>query len=512
MSPEPARILVADDEQGMREACRRVLVSEGYEVEVAQDGVAALELCEAGKPFAAALIDLKMPRMGGLELIERLRENDADTVLFVITAYASIDTAVEATKRGAYGYIPKPFTPAELLLPVKNGLERRSLAIEARRLREERESRLLEVAFERSKCNTIINCMTDGVLVVNHDGQIVLRNAAAARILPECADLPLPAPLSRLGRPELTDLVAETLGTEAAPGIVSREVPLGECTYMANVSSVAEPGGTSSGAVAVLRDITALKKLETAKSMFVSMVAHELKNPLAAIEGYLNVIVSGVAGEDPHRDRQMMQRALLRSRTLRTMVSDLLNLTAIETGNFTVKRTPLDITEVVADAVEASREKAEEKGLELTFDAKAEAPCPSTGSGHHEPAERCERVLADRDAMARVFANLIDNAIKYTPAPGHVAVRVENHGMYVKVVVQDDGIGMTPEEAGKVFDEFFRAKNPRAAQIPGTGLGLTLVKQLVAMHHGRIAVHTVPGEGSSFAVSLPTADQAGGPS
>ena len=496
MSPEPARILVADDEQGMREACRRVLVSEGYEVAVAQDGVAALELCEAGKPFAAALIDLKMPRMGGLELIERLRENDADTVLFVITAYASIDTAVEATKRGAYGYIPKPFTPAELLLPVKNGLERRSLAIEARRLREERESRLLEVAFERSKCNTIINCMTDGVLVVNHDGQIVLRNAAAARILPECADLPLPAPLSKLDRPELTNLVAETLGTEAAPGIVSREVPLGECTYMVNVSSVIEPGGTSSGAVAVLRDITALKKLETAKSMFVSMVAHELKNPLAAIEGYINVIVSGAAGEDPQRDRQMMQRALLRSRTLRTMVSELLNLTAIETGNFTIKRTPLDITGVVADAVEASREKAEEKGLELTFDADTETPC--------------EQVLADRDAMTRVFANLIDNAIKYTPAPGHVSVRVENHGMYVKVVVQDDGIGMTQEEAGRVFDEFFRAKNPRTAQIPGTGLGLTLVKQLVTMHDGRIAVHTAPGEGSSFAVSLPTTDQAGG--
>jgi signal transduction histidine kinase len=489
MMDAPLRILVVDDEFGMREGCRKILASEGYEVETAEDGLAGLQLFKERGHFVAALIDLKMPRMTGIELIEKIRELNADILLLVITAYATIDTAVEATKRGAYGYIPKPFTPDELLLPVRRGLESRALSLEARRLREDRERRLLEVAFERSKSNTIINCMTDGVLVVNRDRQMVLRNAAAARILPECASLPLPASSGALRSAALKDLLTEVLGAGSGPVIVSREIILDKCTYMVNVSPVREPNGDVSGVVAVLRDITALKKLETAKSMFVSMVAHEVKSPLAAIEGYLNLILTGAAGEDPRRDRTMLERSLVRAKALRTMVSELLNLTAMETGNFTIKRSPIEIVKVVSEAAESFQEKAKEKDIELSLECDKTAPS--------------EQVLADKDAMLRVFANLIDNAIKYTPAHGHVGVRLEQNGIYVKVTVWDDGIGMTPDEKDRAFDEFFRAKNEYTANVPGTGLGLSIVKRLVEMHQGRITVHTAPGKGSEFTVYLP---------
>jgi signal transduction histidine kinase len=460
-------------------------------VETAEDGLAGLELFTRRGDFAAALVDLKMPRMDGIELIGKLREIDEDVVLLVITAYATIATAVEATKRGAYGYIPKPFTPDELLLPVKNGLERRALTIEARDLREERDKRLLEVAAERSKCSTIINCMTDGVLVVNRDSQIVLRNASAARILPECAALPLPSALAGLQCDQLRTIVSEALRAPSGPVIVSRELTLGKSVYMVNASPVFEPSGEALGAVAVLRDITALKKLEVAKSMFVSMVAHEIKSPIAAIEGYLNVILSGAAGEDPKRDRKMMERALVRAHTLRSLVSELLRLTAIETGNFVIRRAPIDVGEVVAEAVESCKEKAEAKGIALSLHQEDD--------GAHEP------VLADKEAMLSVFTNLIDNAVKYTPDDGHVAVTVQCNGMYVKVAVTDDGIGMTADEADRAFDEFYRARNKHTARISGTGLGLTLAKRLVELHHGKITVHTKPGRGSTFAVSIPTA-------
>jgi len=489
---EPVRILVVDDELGMREGCRRILTDEGYEVETASDGLAGLELFRERRNFGAALVDLKMPRLGGLELVEKLHELDPDALILVITAYATIDTAVEATKRGAYGYIPKPFTPDELLLPVRNGLEHRALVIEAKRLRAERESRLLEVAFERSKCNTVINCMTDGVLVVNRDNQIVLRNAAAARMLPECAALPLPSPLDALACPPLAALVGEALRATTLPLIVSREIVIHKCTYMVNASPVFEASRETLGAVAVLRDITALKKLEVAKSMFVSMVAHELKSPLAAIEGYLNVILGGVGGSDPQRDRRMLERALLRAQALRTLVSDLLSLTAMETGDFVIKRAPADLRAVVARAVESLREKAEAKHIALTLREGHDAPDP---------------VLADPEALFSVFSNLIDNAIKYTPDGGHVEVAIEHNGMYAKVSVKDDGVGMTPEEKERAFDEFFRAKNPLTAQVPGTGLGLTLVKRLVEVHQGRITVDTAPGQGSTFTVRLPIVKQ-----
>jgi len=496
MSTATTSILVVDDELGMREGCRKVLAAEDYEVTTAPDGPAALQLFQKPGDFAVALVDLRMPRMGGLEVIERLRALDEDLVLFVMTAYATIDTAVEATKRGAYGYIPKPFTPDELLLAVRNGLERRALWVETEQLRQDQERRLLEVAIERSKCNTIINCMTDGVVVANRDRQIVLRNAAAARILPECSNLPLPCPLADMRCAGFRAIVEEALSASSTPLIVSKELALGESTYMVNASPVLEPGGEMLGAVALLRDITPLKRLEVAKSTFVSMVAHEVKSPIAAVEGYLNMLLDGAASEDPGAARRMIERALVRARTLRSLVSELLSLTAIETGNFTFRRSPLDLREVVARAVESCSEKATAKRISLVL-RQDNQDC-------HEP------VLADEASLLSVVGNLIDNAVKYTPEGGHVDVAVEHNGMYEKVIVRDDGIGMTVEEAGCAFDEFFRAKNAYTTQVPGTGLGLSLARRLVEMHHGKITVETAPGRGSTFTVSIPGAAAAGG--
>lgn len=490
MTDQPVRILVADDEVGMREGCRKILVAEGYAVETAADGVQALEVFDRHRDFGAALIDLKMPRMGGMELIEAIRQRDPDVVLLVITAYAAINTAVEATKRGAYGYIPKPFLPDELLLRVRNGLEMRALTIEARRLREERERRLLEVAAERTQSRTIIDCMTDGVLVVNRDRQIVLRNAAARRLMPELAAARLPAGLDLVTSAEMRSLIEETLDARAEPQIAIREIPLGTGTYMVNASPVLGSSGESYGAVAVLRDITALTKLAAAKSMFVSMVAHEVKSPLAAIESYLGLLLSGTAGSDPDRDRRMLERCLVRARTLRTMVSELISLVAVETGKFSLKRSPLHIDAVVAEVVDAYKERAAEKRLALTFE-RADG-----GSGGLQ-------VLADREAIRSVFNNLVDNAIKYTPDGGHVRVVVGQDALCVRVSVQDDGIGMKPEERDRVFEEFYRAKNDFTANVPGTGLGLALAKKLVDLHQGTITAQSEPGRGSEFTVTLP---------
>ena len=119
-------------------------------------------------------------------------------------------------------------------------------------------------------------------------------------------------------------------------------------------------------------------------------------------------------------------------------------------------------------------------------------------------------VAGDRDQIIQVIQNLVDNAIKYTPDGGHVAVRVDGNGLYARVVVKDNGIGMTPAERTKVFDEFYRVKNDYTAHVPGTGLGLTLVRRLVDMHQGRIEVDSNPGQGSTFSVSLPTVSYATG--
>ena len=165
-----------------------------------------------------------------------------------------------------------------------------------------------------------------------------------------------------------------------APGgfmILSREIRFGEQVFMVNVSPILEPDGSTSGAVAVFSDITGIKKLETAKSMFVSMVAHEIKNPLAAAEGWLNLVLTGAAKVDRDEERRMLERAMVRMRTLRAMVNELLNLTAIETGRFQLHRVPLDPAAVAAEVVEAHREKAAEKRVTLLVEGRRRGGAPA---------------------------------------------------------------------------------------------------------------------------------------
>jgi two-component system phosphate regulon sensor histidine kinase PhoR len=487
----PARILVCDDELGVREGCRKILAAEGYEVVTAGDGKAGLEqLIERG-PFAVLLVDLQMPRMSGLELMREALLRDPDILPIIITAHATIDTAVEGTRQGAYSYIPKPFTPDELLLAIKNGLERRALALEARRLREEREKRLLEVASERSRSTTIIAAMTDGILVINAERLVVLRNNAAARILPDIAGQTVPFPLASLGSPDVREIVGVVLDAPGGFMILSRQILIGHDTYLVNVSPIIEPTGGTSGAVAVFSDITELKKLDTAKSMFVSLVAHEVKSPLAATEGWLNLLLSGMLKKDPAEEQRILERALLRVRTLRGMVNELLSLTAIQTGNFTLKRAAVEVPALVREVVETNRERATERGVTVTV----------SGGG---PGESLG-VLADREALAMVYANLVENAIKYSRDGGHVEVCMQRSGIYVTVAVKDDGIGISPEDCAKVFDEFYRVRGEHTASISGTGLGLSLVKRLTEMHEGTVTVHSALGRGSEFVVSIPAA-------
>jgi len=165
---ETANILVVDDERGIREGCRRILVSEGFSADVAENGEEGLKLAKA-KPFDLILVDLMMPVMSGLEMMEQVRQYDPEIIMIVITGFATIETAVEAMKHGAYDYIPKPFTPDQVLAVVNRGLEKRRLSLQAQRLMEERDQKLLEVAHEESKIHTIVNSMADGILVTNKE-------------------------------------------------------------------------------------------------------------------------------------------------------------------------------------------------------------------------------------------------------------------------------------------------------------------------------------------------------
>ena len=491
--PNQVNILVIDDEQIMREGCSRILSKDGLVVICAENGNRGLEEIK-GRPenIDVILLDLMMPGMSGMEVLDHIRTIDPNLLVIVITGYATVESAVEAMKKGAYDFIPKPFTPDQLRIIVRRALERRTLQKEAEFLRREREKSLRDIATEKSKIKTIINCMGDGVLVCDRDSCIVLSNPAASRMLkvPETSLIGNFLPQCNL-HSELSKMIQESLATtDKSYSSVSQELSLGESGEIflrAHTAPVQNDLGETMGSVTVLQDISHLKELDKMKSEFIAMVTHELRAPIAAVEQQLTVILNKMAGEITEKQEQLLGRAKERTKGLLTLIKDLLDLSKIEAGKMVQYKEPLHLQEVVQKVVDLMRAEAEAKKLDLQFTAPPQLSL----------------ISADRNSMEGIFTNLISNAIKYTPEGGKVWVHLEEEGGFAKATVSDTGIGIKKEDLSRIFDKFYRVKTVETRQIVGTGLGLSIVKSVVDAHLGSIFVESEEGGGTIFTVLLP---------
>ncbi len=192
-------ILVVDDEEVLRLGCSRVLTSEGYRVTTAANGQDALDKL-AAEPFNVVLCDLKMPVMGALEVLEQASVRFPGIPVIIMTGLGTVADAVECMKKGAYDFVTKPFSIDHLCLVVKRALEKQLLEQQTRQLQEEQARNLYNLAMEQSRMHTIVNCMADGVLVTNREGEVVLCNASLMQLLGVQAQLPQPGPLAGLCR------------------------------------------------------------------------------------------------------------------------------------------------------------------------------------------------------------------------------------------------------------------------------------------------------------------------
>ena len=489
MSDRVGRILVVDDERHMRELCRRNLSAAGHEVTVAESGAKALEVF-TGDNFDLVLTDLMMPGMSGLELLVNVLERDPEMACVMMTAQATIETAVEAIKRGAYNYVSKPFTSDELVTLVESALAVRWLKLESARLREEAERNLLLVATEQSRTRTVVESMADGVMVTNREGMLVLYNPAVLRLLGIKHALPaLGAPPSRdLFPSELLGWMEEVLD-DGDTTRADRELSGGPPHLAANIAPIHDEAGETLGVVAVVRDVTEAKSLQQRMSDFVSMVAHELRSPLGAISQYLDLILTGGVGDQPDHERQILGRCRTRAGSLSQLVNDLLEFSRLQGKRETRERTlaPLDVTEVVREAAEFAAHPAANRGITLTADLPPESPL----------------IDGDREELMRLFTNLIDNAIKYNREAGSVQVGCGLSRGYVTVTVTDTGLGIPKDQLARLGEAFFRVKTPDTARITGTGLGVSICKQIIEAHNGHLEVESEHGEGSAFRVLLP---------
>ena len=486
-------ILVIDDEQIMRDGCSRILSKDGWAVITAENGRLGLNEVQAcPEKFDVILLDLMMPGVSGMEVLDQLRAIDPNLLVIVITGYATVESAVEAMKKGAYDFIPKPFTPDQLRIVVRRALERRALQKEAEFLRREREKSLRDIATEKSKIKTIINCMGDGVLVCDRDNCMVLTNPAATRMLKIPETFLLGNSLSQCNLPlELSKTIEGSLATEEVGYTsVSQELSIGESGELflrAHTATVQNDIGEIMGSVTVLQDISHLKELDKMKSEFIAMVAHELRAPIAAVEQQLSVILNKMAGEVTEKQEQLLSRAKERTRGLLNLIKDLLDLSKIEAGKMVQYKESLLLQEVIQKVVDLMRAEAEEKKIDLQFLAPSEASW----------------INADRNSMDGIFTNLISNAIKYTPEGGKVWVTLSEEDGFVKATVSDTGIGIKKEDLPRIFDKFYRVKTAQTRQIVGTGLGLSIVKSIVDAHLGTISVESEEGKGTTFAILFP---------
>jgi two-component system, OmpR family, phosphate regulon sensor histidine kinase PhoR len=491
-------VMVVDDEEGIRDGSERILRRMGCTVHTACNGQEGLDILEH-EPVALVLLDLKMPGIDGMEVLGRIHEAFPHILVIIITGFATIETAIEAMKQGAYDFIAKPFEPDQLRIVVGRAAEKIRLTREAEKLARDRERTLADLDTEKSRIRTIIESLPNGVVVTNADARVVLTNPAFLAELGLAPDRPTGGMIQDYIPDEgFCRLVMDISSGQYIDyeDIPPYEFSISEDRYlMAHGRPVLGDRNACLGAVVNLMDITATKVLERLKSEFVAKVTHELRSPLATIHEQLALVLNNIMEQAPQKDQHLLSRAKEKTRALISTIGDLLDLSRIESGNVGQEVRPIRIDEILNGIVEFLGTRAQSKRQSLSLDVRTDAL----------PA-----VTADAMAVESIFGNLIANAINYTPENGRIRVEVDTTENSVRVRVADNGFGIAAQYLDKIFENFYRVKNEKTRFITGTGLGLPIVKGLLDSLGGKIFVESEPNRGTTFTVLLPVKPEQGG--
>jgi len=370
---EKLKVFVVDDEPGIRMGVSRALerfvvgypfMDEdiGYEVTELESGEAAIEELNNTKPDIV-LLDNKLPKMDGIEVLEYINQLQWDIEVMMITSFASLELAVKATNMGAYDFVPKPFTPQELRSSMENITKHLFLKRMTRKM--------------------------------NREGRQI-------------------------------------------------------------------------------------------RFQFLSVLSHELKTPLNAVEGYLNIIKERQAGEQIENYDEMVTRALQRVKGMRKLIMDFLDLTQIDSGKKAREIKPVDMVELARYSIDALQPMS----IHMEVDVELVAP---------------EKLVFafDQDDVEIMLNNLLSNAIKYNKSQGKVICTLVQEDDHMKIVVKDTGIGIPEEDQSKLFQEFVRIRNDNTRHIAGSGLGLSIVKRIVDFYHGQVTFTSRERIGSTFTLRFP---------
>jgi two-component system, OmpR family, phosphate regulon sensor histidine kinase PhoR len=364
---------------------------------------------------------------------------------------------------------------------------------------------LQSLSGERHRSSAILRSMVEGVAVIDASEKIVFSNRAFSNILTlDTSAIEGRPVIEVLRNSDLLGMIRrvlkgeEGLSTDIVMGIVQQRSFTVTATPVKALNAIpAEPSaaadsalapGKPSGAVLVLHDVTELRRLERVRQDFVANVSHEFKTPLTAIQGFAETLLAG-AIDDPQNNRRFLEIIREHAARLARLTDDLLKLARIEAGKLELEFSPVGMTELVESCSETTLLKASRKQIALEIEIPPGLPA----------------VRGDPGLLHEVLQNLLDNAVQYTGAGGHICISACVRDHQAMVSVSDTGIGIPLAAQERIFERFYRVDAARSREAGGTGLGLSIARHIIEAHGGRIWVDSEVGAGSTFSFSLPIA-------
>ncbi len=349
------------------------------------------------------------------------------------------------------------------------------------------EERIEDITTNRNQLEAVLATMTEGLIVVDTSFRILHINDSARSMLSVSDEDLTHTPVGDIVRfPEVTDALENCLrhGTDEMLVLETRDQVLE--TTVVPLKKTDDTGG----AIVMMRNITDLVRLEKVRSEFIANASHELKTPISAIRGYTETILgdSGMPAATKHR---FLERVHAQVTRLDDIVQDLLQISRYDEATDKMAFQPVSMASLLSEVTRSREEEATDKRLTLSL------AVPDSG----EPL----LVNAEEAALYQLFANLLDNAIKYTNPGGRVSIRLGEEEGWAVTEVEDDGIGIPDIEQHRIFERFYRVDRARSRELGGTGLGLSIVKHVVQAHGGTIQVRSMVDQGTVFTVRLPLA-------
>lgn len=350
-----------------------------------------------------------------------------------------------------------------------------------------------EITIERDKVNSLLNSLTDGLIMIDPFGKVIALNPQGSKMLQVRSKDVIGRTLTETDfQPELKEFGKYIAQLGDKNKIETREMQLFRAgtnmIYKITTIPVFNAFGKLIGFMKVVTDCTREREIDRMKSDFISVAAHQLRTPLSGVKWVLKMLIDGDMGELSDEQKKFLQRGFQNQERMIHLVNDLLDVSKIEEGKFQFNFKWVQLEDVIEESIKRLEGVIAEKSIQLKF-----SKLPN----------KTPKVKIDQEKMSLVIQNIIDNGVKYTKLGGKILVSLVRAGANLKVSVQDSGVGIPKDQQGKIFTKFFRAKNVLQMHQDGSGLGLFIVKNIVETHGGKVGLESEEGKGTKIWFTIP---------